>query len=520
VSFTRISLGKEAPIPVLGIDVGTGGSRTVLLADEGSLIASATTDHQAFTSARTAWAEQDPADWWKACQQSIKSVLSQSGVRTQQIASIGLTGQMHGTVVLDKDGRVLRPSIIWCDQRGEEECEWLNQTLGARHLLELTCNPALTNFTLIKLLWIREHEPQVWSRVRHVLLPKDYVRFCLSGEYAIDVAEASGTLMLDVVHRCWSQDLLHHVNIDIGLLPMVFESPEICARVSARAAQLTGLVEGTPIVAGAGDQAAGAVGMGITRPGTVSTTIGTSGVVFAATDRPALDPKGRLHTFCHAIPNRWHVMGVTQAAGLSLRWLRELFRTEPELEPWSYQRMSEEAAMAPAGADGVLWGPYLMGERAPHLDPNVRAGLVGLAAHHTRAHVIRAVLEGVAFSLRDSLTIFEEMSLPVEKIRLGGGGARSPLWRQIQANVYNHSVEIVAAEEGAAFGAAILAGVGAGLWSGVDDACDRVVHSLENIPFQTDVIELMNERYREYQCLYPALRSIHPTHDKIYDRSV
>ncbi len=416
---------------------------------------------------------------------------------------------MHGTVVLDKDGRVLRPSIIWCDQRGGEQCEWLNQTLGARHLLELTCNPALTNFTLIKLLWIREHEPQVWSRVRHILLPKDYVRFCLSGEYAIDVAEASGTLMLDVARRCWSQDLLRHVKIDTGLLPMIFESPAVCAHVSAQAAQMTGLVEGTPIVAGAGDQAAGAVGTGITRPGTVSATIGTSGVVFAATDRPALDPRGRLHTFCHAIPGRWHVMGVTQAAGLSLRWLRDLLSAESNTEPWSYHRMTEEAALAPPGADGVLWGPYLMGERAPHLDPNVRAGLVGLAAHHTRAHVIRAVLEGVAFSLRDSLTIFAEMNLPVEKIRLGGGGARSPLWRQIQADIYNHSVEIVAAEEGAAFGAAILAGVGAGLWPGVDDACDQAVHLLENVSCRPDVVKFMNERYGEYQRLYPALRGLH-----------
>ncbi len=416
---------------------------------------------------------------------------------------------MHGTVVLDKNGQVLRPSIIWCDQRGEEQCEWLNRTIGERRLLDLTCNPALTNFTLIKLLWIREHEPQIWSQVRHLLLPKDYVRFCLSGEYAIDVAEASGTLFLDVARRCWSQELLSQLEIDAGLLPAVFESPEICARVSAEAAHLTGLVAGTPIVAGAGDQAAGAVGMGITRPGTVSATIGTSGVVFAATDRPALDPKGRLHTFCHAIPGRWHVMGVTQAAGLSLRWVRDLLSNDAS--PWSYERMAEEAALVPPGSDGVLWGPYLMGERTPHLDPNVRAGLVGLAASHTRAHVIRAVMEGVAFSLRDSLTIFSELHLPVEKIRLGGGGARSPLWRQIQADVYDHSVEILAAEEGAAFGAAILAGVGAGIWPSVDDACDQAIRSAENIPSRPEIATVMNQRYRVYQRLYPALHGLHPT---------
>jgi len=484
------------------------------MSDDGSLIASATAEHQAFTSQHATWAEQDPADWWKACQQAVRTVLSQSGVQVRQIACIGLSGQMHGTVVLDRDGRVLRPSIIWCDQRGEEQCAWLNRIVGARRLLELTCNPALTNFTLIKLLWIREHEPHIWNRVRHVLLPKDYVRFCLSGEYAIDVAEASGTLLLDVAKRRWSQGLLGEVGLDAKLLPRVFESPEICARVTDQAADLTGLAAGTPIVAGAGDQAAGAVGMGITRPGTVSATIGTSGVVFAATDRPALDPKGRLHTFCHAIPGRWHVMGVTQAAGLSLRWLRDLFASQPGSEQWSYEQMAEQAAAAPAGADGALWAPYLMGERAPHMDPNIRAGLVGLTASHTRAHVIRAVMEGVAFSMRDSLTIFSELDVPVEKIRLGGGGARSPLWRQIQADVYGQAVEIVAAEEGAAFGAAILAGVGAGLWPGVDEACDQAIRSIENVSCRPQIAKVMNERYRDYQRLYPALRSLY-TQDNV-----
>jgi xylulokinase len=485
----------------------------VAIADDGSPIASATADHQAFTSPRNAWAEQDPADWWRVCQQAVRSVLSQ--IEPQQIRCIGLSGQMHGTVVLDQDAKVLRPAIIWCDQRGEEQCEWLNETIGAQRLLELTCNPALTNFTLIKLLWIREHEPQVWSRVRRVLLPKDYVRFCLSGEYAIDVAEASGTLMLDVAGRCWSQELLRRAGIEPGLLPRVFESPEICARVSPQAAQLTGLTAGTPIVAGAGDQAAGAVGMGITRPGNVSITIGTSGVVFAATDHPALDPKGRLHTFCHAIPGRWHVMGVTQAAGLSLRWLRDLFT-----DGWSYERMAEEAAQAPPGADGVLWAPYLMGERSPHLDPHIRAGLTGLAASHTRAHLIRAVMEGVAFSLRDSLTIFSELNVPVKNIRLGGGGARSPLWRQIQADIYSSAVEMVAADEGAAFGAAILAGVGAGLWPGVDEACDQVVRGLESIPCRPETVPLMNQRYGEYRRLYPALRSLLSTHESSHARSI
>ena len=321
---------KEYAIPVLGIDIGTGGSRAVVVGDDGGVIASATVEHVPFASPGPAWAEQDPADWWRAAQSAVRDVLSLSGVAPKSITAIGLSGQMHGAVLLDEHDEIVRPSIIWCDQRTDEQCEWLTRTIGAARLLELTSNPALTNFTLTKLLWVRQHEPEAWSRVRHVLLPKDYVRLKLSGEYAIDVADASGTLMLDVAKRRWSDEVLAATGISKQVLPAVFESPEVCARVSREAAGLTGLVEGTPIVAGAGDQAAGAVGMGITRPGAVSATIGTSGVVFAATDRPALDPKGRLHTFCHAIPGRWHVMGVTQAAGLSLRWLRdELTGTRP-----------------------------------------------------------------------------------------------------------------------------------------------------------------------------------------------
>ncbi|HVB39828.1 MAG TPA: xylulokinase, partial [Terriglobales bacterium] len=446
---------------LLGIDIGTGGSRALLVDEDGRCLASSTAEHAAFRSEQAAWAEQDPADWWRAAQVAIRAVLASSGVRGDQIAAVGLSGQMHGTVVLDERGAVLRPAIIWCDQRGEVEAGELERTLGASRLLELTSNPALTNFTLIKLLWLKGHEPETWRRIRHLLLPKDYVRYCLSGEYAIDVAEASGTLLLDVAHRRWSQPMIEAAGLNPAILPSLFESPEVCARVSPEAAALTGLKAGTPIVAGAGDQAAGAVGMGISRPGAVSATIGTSGVVFAATARPTLDPGGRLHTFCHAIPGRWHVMGVTQAAGLSLRWWRELLGGD-------YDQLTAAAATAPPGAAGVLWAPYLMGERTPHCDPNVRAGLVGLAAHHTRAHVARAVLEGVAFSLRDTFTIFAELGVPVERVRAGGGGARSELWRQIQADVYGHAIETVAAEEGAALGAALLAGVGAGVWRDVD----------------------------------------------------
>jgi len=491
------------PITVLGIDVGTSGSRALLIGEDGGIVASATAEHAPFVSTQAAWAEQDPRDWWGACQKAIRSVLSVSGVSPKQIACVGLSGQMHGTVVLDGEGTVLRPSIIWCDQRGEEDARWLEDAVGVGRLLNLTSNPALTNFTLIKLLWLRRCEPDTWQKVRHLLLPKDYVRFCLSGEYAIDVADASGTLMLDVARRRWSEELLDAVGIDRQILPRVFESPEICARVSRSGAEGTGLLEGTPIVAGAGDQAAGAVGIGLTHAGAVGATIGTSGVVFAATDRPVLDPQGRLHTFCHAIPGRWHVMGVTQSAGLSLRWFRDTFQAG------SYDQLSDEAAAAPPGADGVLWAPYLMGERTPYRDPNIRGGLVGLAAHHTRAHVIRAVLEGVAFSLRDTFTIFSELQVPVEQIRLSGGGARSPLWRQIQADIFGQKVETVQTEEGAAFGAALLAGVGAGWWKTVDEACSAVVRVADSVEFRPEIATLMNKGYEEYRRLYPALRSVY-----------
>jgi len=415
---------------------------------------------------------------------------------------------MHGAVMLDEQSQVVRPALIWCDVRTEPECIELTQKLGAVRLIELTCNPALPNFTLTKFLWVRKHEPELWQRVRHVMLPKDYVRFRLSGDRAIDVADASGTLLLDVTRRRWSAEVLQAAEIDSALLPSLYESPDVCGKVSVAGAAATGLRLGTPVVAGAGDQAAGATGMGIVAPGAVSATIGTSGVVFAATDRPALDPHGRLHTFCHAIPGRWHVMGVTQAAGLSLRWFRDQFGTTTADEREPYSQLTEEAAKVPPGSDGLLFTPYLMGERTPHLDGMARAAFVGLTASHTRSHMVRAILEGVAFSLRDTFTIFGEMKVPVNRIRLGGGGARSTLWRQIQADVYGHDVEIVEAEEGAAYGAAILAGVGVKLWNSVDEACGAVVRVAQHIPAEKEAIDQMNRSYASYRRVYPATKSI------------
>ncbi|HEY3026525.1 MAG TPA: xylulokinase [Pyrinomonadaceae bacterium] len=498
---------------LLGIDVGTGGTRAVVVDESGGVVASATGEHAPFASPQTGWAEQDPHDWWRATTEAVRGVLSQTNVGAEEIACVGFSGQMHGAVLLDEREEVLRPALIWCDQRTDAQCKSITNLVGASRLIELTANPALTNFTLTKLLWVREREPELWQRFRYFLLPKDYVRLRLTNERATDVADASGTLLLDVVNRRWSDAMVDALEIEKSCLPQLFESPEITGRVSAEGAAATGLRQGTPVVAGAGDQAAGAVGMGIVRPGAVSATIGTSGVVFAATARPALDKGGRVHTFCHAIPGRWHVMGVTQAAGLSLRWFRDRFgvtsngaNSNRDVDP--YDLLCSEAATAPPGSDGVLWAPYLMGERTPHLDPEARAALVGLAASHTRAHVLRAILEGVAFSLRDTLTIFAEMDLPVNSIRLGGGGARGTLWRQIQADIYGREVEILAAEEGAAYGAALLAGVGAGCWSSVDEACAQAVKVAARVKPDAPASALLNSRYSAYRALYPALRSV------------
>jgi xylulokinase len=512
---------RRTTIYFLGIDVGTGGTRALIMDAAGRVVASGTEEHVPFASPQPGWAEQDPRDWWRACGLAVKKSLQTSGIAAEKIACIGFSGQMHGAVLLDENGEVVRPALIWCDQRTEKQSRELSEKFTTAKLIQLTCNPPLTNFTLTKLLWVRENEPQLWARVRHIMLPKDYVRFRLTGDRAIDQADASGTLLLDVTNRKWSAEVLSGTGIDKNCLPALYESPDVCGKLNAEGAAASGLKIGTSVVAGAGDQAAGAVGMGIVRAGVVSATIGTSGVVFAATDRPALDPRGRLHTFCHAIPGRWHVMGVTQAAGLSLRWFRDTFGVAPpsltpvidcgtfggpEKDPYEY--LSEEAASVPAGAEGLLWAPYLMGERTPHLDPHARGALVGITPSHHRGHIVRAVMEGVAFSLKDSFSIFAEMKVPVTQIRLGGGGARSPLWRQIQADVYAHEVEIVEAEEGAAYGAAILAAVGAKHFITVDQACDAVIRVAKKVPPHPSSSVTLQKNYVTFRRLYPALHSL------------
>ncbi|NNE65172.1 MAG: xylulokinase [Pyrinomonadaceae bacterium] len=487
---------------LLGIDVGTGGSRAVLVTKEGEVAGTAIEDHVPFDSPEIGWAEQDPLDWWRATAKAVRKVLSDFNGEIE-VGAVGFSGQMHGLVILDQNDDVIRPSLIWCDQRTQKQCDEITETFGKEKLIELVSNPALTNFTLAKLLWVRDNEPDAYSRISSVMLPKDYVRFRLTGKKATEVSDASGTLILDVSRRRWSKEILSGLDISAEILPDVFESQELCGTVTDAAARETGLKSGTPVVAGAGDNAAGAIGMGIVRPGQTSMTIGTSGVAFSVTERPKIDRKGRIHTFCHAVPERWHVTGVTQAAGLSFRWFRENFAIGH-----SFDELVSEAEDVPAGADGLLWTPYLMGERTPHIDPETRASLIGLTASHTRGHVVRAILEGVAFSLRDCLEVFLESDLEIGKVRLGGGGAKSSLWRRIQADVYGRTVETITAEEGAAFGAALLAGVGAGVWKSVDEACESAIEIAEELETDEEVGSLLESRYSAYRKIYRAVKPV------------
>jgi xylulokinase len=501
----------------LGIDVGTTGTRAVLIDGEGKVIGGQSADHDPISTPHPQWAEQDPENWWTATQAAVGRVLQVSGVRGEDVGGIGLSGQMHGLVLLDRNHQVLRPSIIWCDQRCQAEADAIAKSVGYDQLIEITCNPALTGFTGPKLAWVKAHEPQVYGQIHQVLLPKDYVRFRLTGQFASEVSDASGTTLFDVVQRRWSADIIQRLQFNLDWFPEVHESVVISGAISTSVAGKLRLKSGTPVAGGGGDQASGGVGNGIVSPGIVSSTIGTSGVVFAFMETPARDHGGRVHTFCHAVPQKWHVMGVTQGAGLSLRWFRDQFGGQEVnlsqfLKQDSYELLTRQAAQAKPGCEGLIFLPYLMGERTPHLDANARGVLFGLTGRHTRADVVRAVLEGVAYSLKDSFGIFDEMKVAVTQVRASGGGGRSPLWRQIQADIFGKEICTVAADEGAAFGAALMAAVGAGGFSSLEEACGRSIQLVNHTQPNPENNKRYQEFYEVYQSLYGALK---PSFDKV-----
>jgi len=488
----------------LGIDIGTGGSRALLVDERGAVRAGVTAVHEDMRMERPLWAEQRPENWWDACVDAVRGVLAEAGVRGEDVKGIGLSGQMHGLVILDAADQVIRPSLIWCDQRSQPQVDAVNAKVGRERVLECIANPVLTGFTLPKLLWVRDHEPQNFERVRKMLLPKDYIRFRLTGEYASEVSDASGTAVFDVVKRRWSYEIMEELGLDRSILPECRESSDVTGKISQRAAELTGLRAGTPVVGGGGDQAASAVGNGIVESGIVSCTLGTSGVVFAHMEKVAYDPAGRVHTFCHAVRDKWHVMGVTQGAGLSLQWLRN------QIAPGaSYDALTAEAAQTSVLSQGLFWLPYLMGERTPHLDATARGGWIGLTAKHTRADLIRSVIEGVSYSQRDCLDIIEELGVEVKSVRASGGGAKSAIWRGLLASILHKRVVTLATQEGSAYGAALLALAGTGAYGSVPEVCKVAIRETESVEPVTPDTEMYARGHKVYRSLYPALRSVY-----------
>jgi xylulokinase len=494
----------------LGLDIGTSGTKALLITAEGKPVASDTQEYPLYTP-RPLWAEQRPEDWWKAVQTVSKNVLAKAGIRGEEIAGIGLSGQMHGSVFLDKDNNVLRPALLWCDQRTQAECDWITAQVGQENLVKYISNPVLTGFTAPKIVWLRNHEREIYDKVVKVLLPKDYIRFKLTGVHATEVSDASGTALLDVANRRWSQEVLDAAGIPRSFMPECAESIEITGQVHAEAAALTGLAIGTPVAGGGGDQAAGAVGSGIVETGVVSSTVGTSGVVFAYSDTPATDPKLRVHTFCHAVPGKWHTMGVVLSAGGSLRWLRDTF-FQPEgvvgrtIGEDPYNLMAEGARHVPAGSEGLIFLPYLTGERTPYPDANARGTFFGITLRHGRQHFARSVFEGVAYALNDTFQIFEEIGVPITQVRASGGGAKSPVWRQIHADVTGHPHVTLSVDEGPALGAALLAAVGTGAYATVAEACHAAIQTVAETQPNAEAHAAYQKYYDVYQALYPALK--------------
>lgn len=496
---------------MLGLDMGTSGAKAIVCNERGEVLSSALSEYPLY-SPQPLWSEQDPADWRRGAKQALRAALRGARVRPDEIIALGLTGQMHGSVFLDQAGRVIRPALLWNDQRTADECREMSEKIGSERLIQIAGNPALTGFQAPKILWLRNHEPHNFARVRQVLLPKDYLRLMLTGESATDASDAAGTLLLDLRARDYSQEILDALEIPRAWLPKVYEGPQITGRLLPEVSAELGLPAGLPVAAGGGDNAAAAVGTGIVRAGVLSSSIGTSGVIFAHSDEIVLDPQGRLHSFCHAVPEKYHLMAVTLSAGGSFRWWRDVLRQAGALagmesSPLSYEQMTAAAASAPPGAEGLLFLPYLTGERTPHLDPFARGAFVGLTARHTLAHLCRAVMEGVVYSMRDGLEIMRSLRLPIEQIRATGGGGRSPLWRQMQADIYNAEVVTLKAEEGPAYGAALLAGVGAGLFADVAAAAASSVEVTACTQPDPACRPAYEQAYAVYRNLYGALQS-------------
>ena len=499
---------------LLGLDIGTSGTKTALFDEFGKTISTATYDYE-LIQPQTGWAEQRPDDWWDACVKGIKAVIEKSAVNAEDIKGVGLSGQMHGLVLLDKDNKVIRNSIIWCDQRTEKECEEITNVIGKEKLISITGNPALTGFTLSKLLWVRNNEPENYAKIHKVLLPKDYIRFKLTDVFATEVSDASGMQMLDINTRDWSNELLTKLEIDKSILADVYESVVVSGKVTSESAKATNLKEGTPVVGGAGDQAAGAIGCGIVKEGIISTVIGTSGVVFAATDTPKFDKLGRVHTLCHAVPGKWHVMGVTQSAGLSYKWFQNTFckkeiADSKESGVSVYDVLAKEIEESKPGSNGIVYLPYLMGERTPHLDSNVKGGFFGVSLINNHGDFTRSILEGVSFSLKNCLDIIEDMKVDITEVRVSGGGAESPTWKQILSDIFQYSLTTVKASEGPALGVAILAGVGAGIYESVEDACDKIVNGNDSdkVNPNKELAKVYEDVYKVYNSLYPRIKDI------------
>lgn len=506
---------------LLGIDIGTSGSKALLIDGSGKVVATETSPYPISTP-RPLWAEQAPEDWWAATIESIRCVLQKEDVAPGDINGIGLTGQMHGLVMLDSSGDIIRPCIMWNDQRTMAQCKAVTETIGLENVLRLTGNQILPGFTAPKIKWVQENEPENFRKISKILLPKDYIRYRLSGEFFSEVSDASGTSLFDVGRRCWSEEMLSAFDVNRAWLPDVTESPVPSTKVSKAAAEVTGLVAGTPIVGGGGDQAAQAIGTGILREGEVSVTLGTSGVVFAASDAYRVQPEGLLHAFCHAVPGMWHLMGVMLSAAGSFRWYRDTLgalekQRADAIGQNAYDLLTTDAADVPAGSEGLIFLPYLTGERTPYPDPNARGVFFGLSLRHSKAHLTRAVLEGVSFGLKDSLDLMEDLGVKINEVRASGGGAKSALWLRILANIFNLPIQTNNAVEGAAFGAALLAGVGTGVYADVFEACDSVL-AVDRKVAPDQLVDVYEDFYILYRRLYPALSPLFDFDAQLVDK--